>query len=352
MSQRSRPISLPELSILSFDPTAEAADKKKGATGEAARPVGDAMINATTARSDAPRNSAVSTRIPGRVDGIDRAYSHAEEWLKQMIERGRREVFSGEYVITPQMAGLLLQKNPDNRHTKKTRIAEIRADLEGGRYVMNGEPIIVSREGLLNDGQHRLMACVESGVTFRSLVVFGVTRSSRLTLDQGTARTTADYLDMQGSTDRTKIIAAVGRMLWQYKALGTIATSGGKARKWPTKAEILGVVLENERDIKRSIDAVQSGSRLVGSFSMVAFCHLLLSRADGTMGGIFIERLINGANLKPQSPIFVLRERFINDPKMKQPERFEAVIRAWNAMRKGKELQKIQIMGSVPKIEG
>jgi len=353
MSKSRKGISLPDLSFLIFDPTLHEADKKKAAPGEAGRPIGEAMLADTTTRPSAPIVSALGRQ---NSDGINRAADHAAEWYRRSMERGKTAIFSEDVVITPEMAALLLKKNPDNRNLSKKRISEIRADLERGRYVLNGEPIIVSREGLLNDGQHRLIACIESGVTFRSLVVFGVARSSRLTLDQGGARTVADYLDMGGATDNTKVTATVARMLWQYAKHGSLKRGGGDrgtgSRGWPTKAEIMIVADQCEREIQRGILAVQTSSKLIGSYSFVVFCHIVLSRADESAGPIFIERLLDGANLKAESPIFLLRERFINDPKMRQPERFEAVVRAWNAMRKGKPLTKLMIMGSVPKIEG
>jgi hypothetical protein len=351
VSQRSRPISLPELSILSFDPTAEAADKKKGAAGEAARPVGETMLDSITRRLEAPQEAK---QIVGRGDGLDRAHNHAAEWLKRNLARGRDGTFSEEFVITPQMAEAMLKKNPDNRHLKKARIAEIRSDLEGGRYVLNGEPIIVSKDGFLNDGQHRLIACVQSGVTFRSFVVFGVTRKSRLTVDQGVARTAADYLDMKAEVKDTKVAATVARMLWQFENTNSINNFGVRkgANVWPTKAQILDVAAMHETDIAKHIDAVRSCPRYIGSMSFVVLCRLLLNRACPTLGSVFVDRLVDGASLSASSPIFILRQRFLNDPKMRQPQRFEAVIRAWNAMRKGTELTQITITGKVPAIEG
>ncbi|BAU93426.1 hypothetical protein MPPM_4821 [Methylorubrum populi] len=348
-----RPITLPRISIQNFDPTADCvADKRKGAAGEAARPVSQSRGRDTMLQARAPQTSGTERRFVGRNDGINRSQSHAEQWYIAQMARGEKEVFSEQASITPEIAALLLNKNPDNRNLSKKRIGEIRADLESGRYVLNGEPIIVSKDGLLNDGQHRLIACVESGVTFRTIITFGVTRSSRLTLDQGGARTVADYLDMQGGGDNTKVAATVARMLWQYQKLGHLSSNGkSKQRTWPTKAESLVVAAENEREIAFHLSCVQKTSRLVGSLSFVVLCRIVLARADATMGAVFIDRLLDGSNLKPDSPIFVLRERFINDPKMRQPDRFEAVVRAWNAMRKGKTLGKIQIMGSVPKVE-
>lgn len=337
----------------SFGPDAQAPENKKGAAAEAERPRNEPMIAVTTERASTPQLARSNATVGNRGDGIDRARQHAAQWLKSNLDRAQHEIHSGEHIITPEMAELLLKKNPDNRNIKKVRVVEIRADLEAGRYVLNGEPIIVSRDGLLNDGQHRLLACVESGVAFRSLVVFGVTRSSRLTLDQGGARTVADYLDMAGKEDHTKVMATVGRMLWQFKNTGKINQGAGKTgRGWPTKAESLALIEGHEREILRNIQAVTTTSKLIGSYSFVVFCRVLLERADRTMGPVFIDRLLDGVNLKAESPIFMLRERFINDPKMRQPERFEAVIRSWNALRTGKPLSRIMITGTVPKIEG
>ena len=356
MSQRNRGISLPELSILSFDPTEEiSADKKKGATDEAGRPKDNVMQTYSTDNS-IPQSLADVITVGRDPDIAEREYKKAYEWLEPRFARGKKEIFSEAATITPSMAEVLLKGNPDNRNVKKARLAEIKADLENGNWVFNGESVIISRDGLLNDGQHRLMAVRDTGVSMKTLIVFGVARSSRITLDQGTARTSADYLNMQGRADEAPVVACVARMIWQYQKLGGFrdgASSNNKSRKrvWPTKSEIVGVAMDNERDILRSAAIVGKNSKLVGSQSFVAFCHWLICKIDDVAATQFVERLVDGANLSPESPIYVLRQRLITEPRMKPNVRLEAVIRAWNATRRGKTLSKIQIMGSVPKIE-
>lgn len=269
------------------------------------------------------------------------------------MSRGRREVFSEIATITPSIAEVLLKGNPDNRNVKRTRLREIRADLENGNWVFNGESIIVSKDGLLNDGQHRLIAVRDSGVSMKTMIVFGVARSSRLTLDQGTARTSADYLGMQGKNEEAAVVAAVSRMIWQYENHGSLMTGGpNKTRRfYPTKAEILGLASDREVSIKLSICAIGKSSRLVGSQSFVAFCHWILSRIDDAAAQVFFDRLIDGVGLSPDSPIYILRQRFINEPRMRPNARLEAVIRGWNATRKRAQISKIQIMGTIPKVE-
>ncbi len=48
--------------------------------------------------------------------------------------------------------------------------------LREGRWLNTGEPIIVSREGILNDGQHRLLAIKETNMSAELDIRFGVPR--------------------------------------------------------------------------------------------------------------------------------------------------------------------------------
>lgn len=282
---------------------------------------------------------------------LEREIARASTWLDEMIAKGRRQVFSEVVTITPVLARLILQRNPENRAISAKRLAEIRADLENGHWVFNGESIIVSADGLLNDGQHRLTACRDTGVSMRTLMVFGVHRSARLTTDQGTARTAADYLSMGGKPHEAAVVAAVARLVWQYDNYGTVDTRNHhKKSRLPTKAEIIGTADDNMQAIQRSVDRVTGGHKALASRSLIAFCHFIFDRIDPEAAAFFIARLLDGTSLSADSPIYVLRQRLTNDPRMLITERFEAIVRAWNAYRQNRPLQKIQIMGSLPKV--
>ena len=75
--------------------------------------------------------------------------------------------------ITPATAKAWLEEhNTKNRTIKKAHVARLAADMKQGRWVgENGESIKFDVDGRLADGQHRLAACVASGVTITSLVV-------------------------------------------------------------------------------------------------------------------------------------------------------------------------------------
>lgn len=79
--------------------------------------------------------------------------------------------------ITPQMAENALKfhnaKNPRKRINMNTARAYAR-DMSAGKWLLNGEAIVIDNDGNIKDGQHRLMGIAMSGVTVKSLVVTGV----------------------------------------------------------------------------------------------------------------------------------------------------------------------------------
>lgn len=65
-------------------------------------------------------------------------------------------------------------------------------------WKMNGEAIKFSNTGRLLDGQHRLLACVESGCSVRTLVIRGLPEDTQETMDAGKSRTMANVLELKG----------------------------------------------------------------------------------------------------------------------------------------------------------
>ena len=120
------------------------------------------------------------------------------DWLQSSVERGRKEIFTDRATITPGMALAILERNPDNRNISPMKAEHYARDMASGNWVENGETIIISKDGLLNDGQHRLQAVIDSNSVVPFLFVFGVPRETRTTIDQGRARTAGDFLAMDG----------------------------------------------------------------------------------------------------------------------------------------------------------
>lgn len=274
------------------------------------------------------------------------ARRRAEAWLADRIDKSQSGVFSEVVALTPVLAELLLSKNPDNRNIHQSKVDSFATDIKEGNWPLNGEPIIVSRCGLLNDGQHRCCAVVRTGRSIDVVVTFGLARSTRTTLDQGSTRSPGDYLAMEGYSSANQG-AAVAALLYQYNRLRRVSY---QTMERPTKAQVLEVYRANAAGIDKSVKiAHRKGCNLVGGSSVLAFCHFLFSKHNAEAADAFILSLIKGANLAEKDPIFLCRERLAGSKRMKVDEKVELIIRAWNHHRSGRRLQKIQLSSREPR---
>lgn len=294
-------------------------------------------------------------KVAGEAEGLfsstgSQDVRRAEAWLEDRLRRAAR----GEYIcevitLTPILAELLLRRNPDNRCIRHLRLANYEADMRAGAWVLNGESIKVSDTGLLNDGQHRCQAVVNSGCSIKTEIRFGLSRDSRTTLDQGAVRSPGDYLGMD-NVDNPNECAAVAGLLWQYESRRRVSTQSVLR---PTKQQ----VQETYRRHTHIADSVKfvprKGSSMAGGVSTLAFCHFLMAKKNRDAADYFIGKLVKGDGLGATDPVFVCRERLHGDKRMKVEEKIELIFRAWNAHRVGRRLKKLQVMGGeLPTLEG
>lgn len=78
--------------------------------------------------------------------------------------------------ITPEMAEKYLSNNFKHREITQERVDKFVNKMHDSEWKFNGKVIIFDDKGMLLNGQHRLTAVVQSGVTLRTLVVRGVTQ--------------------------------------------------------------------------------------------------------------------------------------------------------------------------------
>lgn len=78
----------------------------------------------------------------------------------------RRLASSRMLMVSPDLARLLLSKNPENRPVNNERVNELSKKILTGEWKDRGQgflPVIVMKDGTVIDGQHRLCAIVQSG---------------------------------------------------------------------------------------------------------------------------------------------------------------------------------------------
>ena len=67
--------------------------------------------------------------------------------------------------VTPSMAIEMLRTNSKSDDLNEKRIQEFAKKMDSGRWKPNGAPIVVTEDGMLLDGRHRLWAVFEAGTS-------------------------------------------------------------------------------------------------------------------------------------------------------------------------------------------
>lgn len=275
----------------------------------------------------------------------------AAEWLDAYVALSQDGVIAIVDDLTPARARVLLGRNDSNRKLSERLVFAYARDVKNDAWELNGQSLIISKEGLMNDGQHRCHAVINADAPLRTLFTFGVERETRTSVDQGRVRTAADYLSMTGYKNAT-VLATAANHIWSHKN-NKYLTSGGYSKA--NKGEIRHIVLEYPNLMKSVDKAVASaGSRAVGGPAMCAFAHWTFARASKEAAADeFIEGLCEGAGLSRRNPILYARNRLIKERgKLRPNDRAELIFKAWNAWRSNQDLTQLYITGGeLPKVE-
>lgn len=296
----------------------------------------------------------------------DRELKAPRDYLTRKISRAEAcgQPFAEVVTIGPELAHLLLQRNPadENRKLSLATVDKYAADMAAGRWQgLNGQTIVISKDGYLNDGQHRLNAVIASGGNIPFTVVFGAERETRMTLDQNKVRQSGDYLGMAGIKNGNKV-AHIAAILLAYET-NTLRSGRGLDRQVahssdkPTKAALHAYALGRMPEIEAALHvADKTAARKITSDTRLAAAICIISGvADNADVVEFIKRVIDGDNLSKTNPAFVARERLIAE-KMNgtSPVKrtLEIIIRCWNAYRTGGRKTRLVLKDELPEIEG
>lgn len=268
---------------------------------------------------------------------------------KTFLEREFPAGFSAKAVrITPDIARELLARNDNNRPVSTGKVEQYARDMANENWPLNGETIKISEDGYLNDGQHRCLACIEAKASFQTIIVYGVKRESRMTVDQGKTRGAHCYLGMDGVTNANNI-AAMARMALAYNATDGRSING--AGRF-TNAEVTQFAHDNIDDLDAAMQFTHpapASSRSLASKTMFAFWVYLL-RGFGDLGREYVHQVMTGENISIGEPAYRVRERLAGMGRASRQARTEVALRGWTFFRDGKAMTLVKIMGDLPSI--
>jgi len=112
--------------------------------------------------------------------------------------------------ITPTEARRMLEKNRNIRQVRPMVVAQYTREMLAGRWRLNGETIKLDADGWLVDGQHRLLACIESDRPFTTWLITNATGDG---VDEGRSRSFHDLMGGRGIVGKT-IAGALVRTIY------------------------------------------------------------------------------------------------------------------------------------------
>jgi len=276
----------------------------------------------------------------------------------------KREVYMTVRRITPDMASELLKGRIKNRNISPATVRLYKDFMLREQWVLNGEPIIFGANQLL-DGQHRLTACAESGVSFDAIWIELGNSEVFKTLNQGRRRGGADVLKIGGYSYVNNLFASIC-ILAKVDASGELGWHGfGAAARMAIPNHEIEEAAQEYPYLEvscRKCDRLYKHLR-VKKGSMVAL-HYMLRRAETDVIELddesskskadeFMESLSMGVGLEFGNPILPFRNALLKQltERMKIPPHF--IIRGgvitWNNWIRGKQNSRLQV-GKSPNI--
>lgn len=242
--------------------------------------------------------------------------------------------------IDPNEARKLLALNVRNRKLSPKLVDKYATDMASGQWPYNGDPIRISSSNVLLDGQHRLQAIIESGVTIEVELIKGLPDDVAMTIDGGRKRSASDILNMlDGASMLTTTITASARAALNYLggySLLTVQSTPAIVNFVHTHPDIVKYAT-----FAREADKVTTGSSLGSVLYLGTRAATFDKRAIQ-----FVEPLRHGESLQAGDPRLALRNAFIN-ARIKQGSvskaidprwAFLTVTQCWNAFVTGKEI--------------
>ena len=249
--------------------------------------------------------------------------------------------------VTPAMAEKFLALNTHNRGVRAKHVDWLAYMMLKGEWHRTGEPLrfykkYSSKDAVLMDGQHRLLAVVQANKTIEFEVIDELPGDSFQYMDQGRPRSAADVLHIEGYKN-TNILGGIARTCYIYSVNGIEACCrvmgrGGGARK-ASNQEILAFVNEHAKTLEAAQKATISHmAHISKQYSILGGCYWIFHKKAAQDTERFFTGLGEGAGLGKTSPVLHMRNVWLAQVATRKKgyranDLFIMMIQAWNLFR-------------------
>jgi hypothetical protein len=218
--------------------------------------------------------------------------------------------------ITPETAPDFLAKKRPVARRNPAAVASYAQAMRAGEWVLNGMPIILSRDGVLLDGVQRLHACMEAGTPFVTVLAENVPDDTVHTIDQQRRRSFTGVLETRGIPHPAAVASLLAKLI-RYQD-GTL-TRGTSTPPWSRMERALEA---NRADIDTAVKfSFDHPARLLSEAirTPLSFMGLQVDRA-----GIrrFLNAIAHPERFSAGEPGVMIRRRLVEsraDPARRVP---------------------------------
>lgn len=239
--------------------------------------------------------------------------------------------------ISPDEAFVMLNEhNAFNRPVDWNTVSYYKQQMLAGLWQINGEPVIISDQGDLLDGQHRLYACYESGVPLKTILVKGISKAAFRTINTGKKRSvrdifTIDALQKGDTTGLAGTLGAAAGIVIEYER-GWIKKKGTDGCK-VSPQEKLKFVEQTPKLVEWVKRAREKESPIKRYSSIIAAIAFMGSHKYEMKAGMFVDGVMSGAMLEHRNPMLTLHQKFAkSEERFRRWEKIAYAILAWNKL--------------------
>jgi hypothetical protein len=246
--------------------------------------------------------------------------------------------------ITPKIAEQWLKKNNINRTIREALIVKYAKEMDAGRWTLNNDCICKDPEGVLLNGQHRLLAIIRYGHPIQMAVQFNVPKKSMDNMDSGRVRSVGDVLRFHSEVNVNTLGAAA--------KLALICIDGRVAvdRKFQvTSSNEIMEFVESFPEIRVSVASASAATKHIDCRpSVLAVGHWLIAdRNTVEHADWFLNQLATRENEPNGSAILALDSRFREIRRQRgayEPrDLLSLVIKGWNYWAKDKRVRTLNV---------
>lgn len=241
----------------------------------------------------------------------------------------------------------ILALNNKNRRITRANVDFIKNEMVNNRFILNGATIVLSKDGTLLDGQHRLTALSETDLRFDFIFVLDAENDVFKTIDTGKNRNPSDILSIEKIKNANNVASTIRKVIEEF---GTKRKTGKSGSVKISNTEVLDYYNKNSQEINEAVEFchnLYSKELKVITVSSAAAFLILFSRVHKQKAKSFIRELFNGVRESESNAAQTLRKRLLNY-KIDGTRTSDSLIRAlfiisFKTYCEGRDISKIQI---------